>query len=74
MHPRKRLAFKNKARAARQTKEAIVSPPVTKAAPKVVVTETSVTPEPIKTPTKKVVTPILPTKKKKSTSSGKTSS
>ena len=66
MHPRKRLAFKNKARrAAHQASE-----PVVKTAPKVVVPDTTVATEAVK----KVATKILPKKKKKATSSVKTSS
>ena len=71
MHPRKRLAFKNKARrAARQAQEPVVETPVVKTAPEVVGADTAVTAEPVK----KVATKILPKKKKKPTSSVKTSS
>ena len=74
MHPRKRLAFKKKARAAQQTQEAVVAAPVTKTAPKVVVPHTIVATEAVTPVQKKVAPTILPKKKKKSTSSVKTSS
>ena len=86
MNSRKRLAFKKKARATKQTQEAVVAAPVTKAAPPVVaapVTKTApkvVVPDTLGateavTPAKKKEAPtILPKKKKKTTSSVKTSS